>query len=74
MTDSASFIGIKISPISFIDEGVPACLDRLVQRVGIDTLLIGTVSWLGLKVGRRVRAHHRAPGWDRCRYCMSASM
>ena len=61
MTDSASFIGIQISPISFIDEGVPACLDRLVQRVGIDTLLIGTVSWLGLKVGRRIS--HTLEGW-----------
>jgi hypothetical protein len=58
---SAAVIGIQISPISFIDEGVPECLDMLQQRVGIDTLLIGTVSWLGLKVGRRIS--HALEGW-----------
>jgi hypothetical protein len=41
-----AMIGIQISPISFIDEGVPGCLEVLQQRVGINTLLIGTVSWL----------------------------
>ncbi len=54
-------IGIQISPISFIDEGVPACLDTLQQRAGVDTLLIGTISWLGLKVGRRIS--HELEGW-----------
>jgi hypothetical protein len=54
-------IGIQISPISFIDEGVPACLDTLQGRVGIDTLLIGTISWLGLKVGRRIS--YELEGW-----------
>jgi hypothetical protein len=48
------FIGIQISPISFIDEGVEQVLDTLQQRVGVNTLLIGTISWLGLKVGRRI--------------------
>ncbi len=57
----APFVGIQISPISFIDEGVDELLDMLKQRVGIDTLLIGTISWLGLKVGRRIS--HKLEGW-----------
>ena len=48
------FVGIQISPISFIDEGVEPLLDELQQRFGINVLLVGTISWLGLKVGRRV--------------------
>ena len=56
-----SLIGIQISPISFIDEGVSQCLDTLQTRVGIDTLMIGTISWLGLKVGRRIS--HELEGW-----------
>jgi hypothetical protein len=55
------FIGIQVSPISFIDEGVDACLDTLQQRCGINALLIGTISWLGLKVGRRIS--HALEGW-----------
>lgn len=54
VTDKKPFIGMQISPISFIDEGVEACLDVLQERVGVNTLLIGTISWLGLKVGRRI--------------------
>lgn len=57
----APFIGIQISPISFIDEGVEHVLDTLQRRVGVNTLLIGTVSWLGLKVGRRIS--HALEGW-----------
>ena len=48
------FVGIQISPISFIDEGVDAVLDTLQSRVGVNVLLIGTVSWLGLKSGRSI--------------------
>lgn len=48
------FVGIQISPISFIDEGVEAVLDTLQNRVGVNVLLIGTVSWLGLKSGRSI--------------------
>lgn len=59
MTDP--FIGIQISPISFIDEGVEGCLDTLQDRVGANTLMIGTISWLGLKVGRRIS--HELEGW-----------
>lgn len=55
------FIGIQISPISFIDEGVDAVLETLQERCGIDVLLIGTISWLGLKVGRRIS--HSLEGW-----------
>ena len=55
------FVGIQISPVSFVDEGVEGVLDTLSQRVGVDTLLIGTVSWLGLKVGRRVS--WKLDGW-----------
>src|SRR4051794_7211623 len=56
-----SFIGIQISPISFIDEGVDEVLDTLRHRVGVNALLIGTISWLGLKVGRRIS--HALEGW-----------
>lgn len=48
------FVGIQISPISFIDEGVETVLDTLKDRVGVNALMIGTISWLGLKVGRRI--------------------
>ena len=48
------FVGIQISPISFIDEGVDEVLDTLQTRVGVNVLLIGTVSWLGLKSGRSI--------------------
>jgi hypothetical protein len=48
------FVGIQISPISFIDEGVDGVLDTLQARAGVDVLMIGTISWLGLKVGRRI--------------------
>src|SRR5665213_3482899 len=47
------FVGIQISPMSFVDEGVENVLDTLKDRFGINVLLIGTISWLGLKVGRR---------------------
>ncbi len=48
-----TFVGIQIGPISFADEGVEPLLDMLAGRFGITALLVGTVSWLGLKVGRR---------------------
>jgi hypothetical protein len=51
------FVGIQISPVSFIDEGVDTVLDTLQQRVGVNVLMIGTVSWLGLKAGRSI-SHH----------------
>ncbi len=52
--DKDKFVGVQISPISFIDEGVDQVLDTLINRVGVNVLLIGTVSWLGLKSGRSV--------------------
>jgi hypothetical protein len=55
------FVGIQISPISFVDEGIDAVLDTLQQRVGVNVLMIGTVSWLGLKVGRSIS--HKLDGW-----------
>ena len=55
------FVGIQISPISFVDEGVEGALDTLRERVGVNVLLIGTISWLGLKVGRRVS--WKLDGW-----------
>jgi hypothetical protein len=55
------FVGIQISPISFLDEGVDAVLETLQERVGINVLLIGTVSWLGLKAGRSIS--HKLDGW-----------
>lgn len=48
------FVGIQISPISFVDEGVEQVLDTLQNRVGVNVLMVGTISWLGLKVGRRI--------------------
>src|SRR5579864_4112172 len=48
------FVGIQISPISLVDEGIESLLDTLGSRFGINVLLVGTISWLGLKVGRRI--------------------
>jgi hypothetical protein len=61
MSKPDPFVGIQISPISFIDEGVDAVLDTLQHRCGINVLMIGTISWLGLKVGRRISA--ALEGW-----------
>lgn len=62
MTNSTQpFVGIQISPISFIDEGVENVLETLQERVGVNVLLIGTVSWLGLKAGRSIS--HELDGW-----------
>ena len=58
---AAKFIGIQISPISFVDEGVGPLLDMLGERFGINILFIGTISWLGLKVGRRIS--WKIDGW-----------
>ena len=55
------FVGIQISPISFVDEGVDAVLDTLQTRVGVNVLMLGTVSWLGLKSGRSIS--HALDGW-----------
>ncbi|MEM9903220.1 MAG: hypothetical protein AAF865_17905 [Pseudomonadota bacterium] len=55
------FVGIQVSPISFIDEGVGPLLDTLKDRVGVNVLMLGTVSWLGLKAGRSVA--HALDGW-----------
>ena len=38
-----------------------ACSTRLQQRVGVNVLMIGTVSWLGLKAGRSIS--HKLDGW-----------
>ncbi|WP_062013566.1 hypothetical protein [Aureimonas sp. AU4] len=55
------FVGIQVSPISFLDEGVDAVLDTLQTRVGVNVLMLGTVSWLGLKTGRSIS--HALDGW-----------
>jgi hypothetical protein len=55
------FVAMQVSPISFIDEGVDEVLDTLQQRVGVNVLMIGTVSWLGLKAGRSIS--HEIDGW-----------
>ena len=55
------FVGIQLSPISFVDEGVEAVLDTLQHRVGVNVLMLGTVSWLGLKSGRSIS--HALDGW-----------
>ena len=64
MTASESkdrFVGIQVSPISFVDEGVDTVLDTLQNRVGVNVLMLGTVSWLGLKSGRSIS--HELDGW-----------
>ena len=58
---SERFVGIQISPISFVDEGVDTVLDTLQNRVGVNVLMLGTVSWLGLKSGRSIS--HELDGW-----------
>ena len=60
-TGTDKFVGIQISPISFVDEGIGPLLDMLQQRFGINVLFIGTISWLGLKVGRRIS--WKIDGW-----------
>jgi hypothetical protein len=55
------FVAIQLSPVSFIDEGVDAVLDTLQGRVGVNVLMLGTVSWLGLKAGRSIS--HALDGW-----------
>ncbi len=55
------FVGIQVSPISFIDEGVEQVLETLGERVGVNVLMVGTVSWLGLKAGRSIS--HELDGW-----------
>lgn len=61
MASAPKFVGIQISPIALIDEGIEACLDTLQARARVNVLMIGTVSWLGLKVGRRTS--HALEGW-----------
>lgn len=51
---SDRFVGVQLGPISIADEGVEPTLDTFKERFGINTLMLGTVSWLALKVGRRV--------------------
>jgi hypothetical protein len=48
------FVGLQTAPVNFVDEGTEPLLDMLSGRFGINAVMIGTVSWLGLKVGRRV--------------------
>ena len=58
---NSKFVGIQVSPISFIDEGIDNVLDTLQGRVGVNVLMIGTVSWLGLKAGRSIS--YKLDGW-----------
>ena len=53
-TSEERFVGLQMSPVNFVDEGVEPLLDMLATRYRINAVMIGTVSWLGLKVGRRV--------------------
>jgi hypothetical protein len=48
------FVGIQVGALSVADEGAEPLVEMLARRFGINALLVGTVSWLGLKVGRRV--------------------
>ena len=53
-TAQERFVGLQTSPLNFVDEGVEPLLDMLASRFRVNAVMIGTVSWLGLKVGRRV--------------------
>ena len=55
------FVGVQIGPASFVDEGVDTVLDTLQERVGVNAILLGTVSWLGLKIGRSIS--WKIDGW-----------
>jgi hypothetical protein len=61
MSAARKFVGIQLGPISIADEGAEPLLDMLGERFGINALMLGTVSWLGLKVGRRVS--QELEGW-----------
>ena len=58
---SDRFVGVQIGPASIVDEGVDAVLDTLQERVGVNAILLGTVSWLGLKIGRSIS--WKIDGW-----------
>ena len=58
---NSKFVGIQVSPISFVDEGIENVLDTLQGRAGVNVLMIGTVSWLGLKAGRSIS--YKLDGW-----------
>ena len=55
------FVGIQVSALSVADEGVEPLLDMFGKRFGINAVMLGTVSWLALKVGRRVSTD--VEGW-----------
>jgi hypothetical protein len=57
----AGFVGIQLGPLNFASEGVEPLLDMFAERFGINALMIGTVSWLGLKLGQPVS--HELDGW-----------
>jgi hypothetical protein len=61
MSADEKFVGIQLGPVNFVDEGVEPLLDTFRERLGINAIMVGTVSWLGLKVGRRVS--WRLEGW-----------
>ncbi len=61
MSENERFVGAQVGPISIADEGVEPLLDSFTDRFGINALMLGTVSWLALKVGRRVS--HELEGW-----------
>jgi hypothetical protein len=61
VTETSPFVGLQLGPISVADEGTEPLLDLLAGRFAINSLLLGTVSWLGLKVGRRVS--QQLEGW-----------
>ena len=58
---SDKFVGVQIGPVSFVDEGVDTVLDTLQERVGVNVICLGTVSWLGLKIGRSIS--WKIDGW-----------
>lgn len=47
-----NLIGIQIGAISFVDEGVEACLDTLQEKAGVNTLFLSALSWSRGNAGR----------------------
>ena len=54
-------VGVQVGPASFVDEGTDVVLDTLQERVGVNVVFLGTVSWLGLKIGRSIS--WKIDGW-----------
>src|SRR5579864_1450717 len=53
-TANAPMVGIQVGAVSFVDEGIPAVLDRFQHEVGVNTLFLATFSFGRGIAGRQV--------------------